>query len=128
MTATATVSQIPRGVRAVARSGQSCRRSLATLTVDGQRSGASAAGAADFRPLRTLSLLEVSLFTRILATEVMACIEVATALMLPSIRQRSPPKRRLRLTIINSRWFMMASSAGAQQVPQATLSFVPNWQ
>ena len=64
-----------------------------------------------------LSLLEVSFLTRILATEAMACIEVATASMLPSIRQRSPPKRRLRLTIINSRWSMMAGSAGAQQVP-----------
>ena len=60
-------------------------------------------GAADFRPLRTLSDLKVSLATRTLATEVMACIEVATASMLPSVRLRLPPKRCLRMTTINSR-------------------------
>ena len=103
------------------------RRTSERLTVDGQRSGARVAGAADFRPLRALSDLEVSLLTCVLATVVMACVEVATALMLPSIRQRSSPKRRLRLTIIKSRSFMMTGSAGAQHIPYSTLISVPSW-
>ena len=101
--------------------GVPCTESLRALMLP------SAAGAGDFRPLRTLSDLEVSLFTRFLATEVMACVEVATALMLPSIRQRSSPKRRLRLTIITIRSFMMTGSAGAQHIPYSTLISVPSW-